>query len=222
MSGFKGFVGYVIRELDQNETSSYCISGTTSSTSFPFSQNRVNFTCDFMVRSYTSGCYFYDTSTGKWSSYGMHIHNDTDLQKTHCSATHLTTFAGGLVVAPSIINFQYAISSPSLTKNVIIYVIVIVITSLYIVFAICARCMDSKDKRKLGVILLKDNYPDENYYYELLVFTGNRSESGTHSKVFINASILLVTLEIQDFEIFFLKIISRNKCYKVIKHTHCQ
>ena len=36
---------------------------------------------------------------------------------------------------------------------------------------------------KLNITPLKDNNLNDNYYYELMVFTGNRPESGTQSKV---------------------------------------
>ena len=100
VNGFKGFVGYSIRELNSNETEFYCITPNTKQTtilinSFPLIQTQVNFTSDFLVRAYTSGCYYYDVNTGKWQSDGMEIYEDSDLTKTHCSSNHLTAFAGG-------------------------------------------------------------------------------------------------------------------------------
>ena len=43
--------------------------------------------------------------------------------------------------------------------------------------------MDKRDEQKMGIYFLEDNYPNELYFYELIVFTGNRSESETNSKV---------------------------------------
>ena len=43
--------------------------------------------------------------------------------------------------------------------------------------------MDMKDLKKLKIVPLKDNNSKDSYLYELIVFTGNRSESGTRSKV---------------------------------------
>ena len=81
INGFKGFIGYSIRELDSNETDLYCSSSQANE--IPKSQNQVNFTSDFMLRTYSSGCYFYDTNTGKWSSNGMDIYEDSTMQQTH-------------------------------------------------------------------------------------------------------------------------------------------
>jgi hypothetical protein len=149
----------------------------------PLIQNQVNFTNDFLVRAYTSGCYYYDTFTGKWSSDGMEIFNDTNIELTHCSSYHLTSFASGLDSTPSIINFQYALSNASFSRNLLIYITVVVFICLYIIFAIWACYKDRTDMKKLNINILNDNHSSDNYLYELIVFTGNRNESETNSKV---------------------------------------
>ena len=184
VNGFKGFVGYGIRELDSSETKSYCWSPNTIPNSFPLTKNQVNFTSDFMIRQYTSSCYFFDSSSGKWSSKGMDNFIDTNLQQTHCLSTHLTNFAGGLVVYPNNINFQYAYANASFTQNLAIYIVLILFLILYIFFAIWALFMDKVDASKLRIIPLKDNNVNDDYFYEVKVFTGNRPEAGTRSKVY--------------------------------------
>ena len=184
VNGFKGFVGYGIRELNLNETNMYCLDKIRINPNIaPMILNQTNFTKDFMLRSYTTGCYFYDVNTGKWSPNGMDIYYDTNLQQTHCLTHHLTSFAGGFVPVSSTINFQYAFANSSFTKNPLIYFTVIIVSLLYVLFAIWALFMDRRDLKKLNIVPLKDNFPNENYFYELLVFTGNRSESETRSKV---------------------------------------
>ena len=185
VNGFKGFVGYSIRELSSTEMSKYC-NGTLWLLNPSIIENKANFTSDFMVRAYSSGCYYYDANTGKWSSYGMEIHEDTNLEKTHCSSVHLTSFAGGLVILPSAINFEYVFAHASFIQNPIVYSTVILVTCLYILFAIWARYMDKLDLLKLNIILMADNYPNDRYFYELIVSTGNRSEAGTRSLVRLN------------------------------------
>ena len=123
VNGFKGFVGYGIRELNESEKNSFCLNNSTTSslTSPPLVQNKVNFTSDFLLRTYTSGCYYYNSNTGKWNADGMTIFEDTNMQQTHCSSYHLTSFAGGLVVMPNNINFQYVFANASFSKNYTIY-----------------------------------------------------------------------------------------------------
>jgi hypothetical protein len=185
VNGFKGFVGYNIRELDSNEANLYCVQNFSSNANptFPLIQKIINFTSDFLLRSYTSGCYYYDTQTGKWSSNGMEIYEDTNLEQTHCSSSHLTSFAGGLDSSPSIINFQYSFANASFSRNLVIYITVLIFICLYLLFAIWARYKDVKDMKKMNIIPLKDNHPSHNYFYELMIFTGNRNESETNSKV---------------------------------------
>ena len=183
INGYKGFVGYSIRELNSNELSAYCIF-KISPNSFPLpSQNQTNFTSDFMLRVYSSGCYYYDTGTGKWSSYGMDIYEDTNLEHTHCLSNHLTAFAGGLALLPSAINFQYAFSNASPTRNAYIYAALLLVTACYAIISLWAKFQDWRDAKKLNTIFLGDNHPRHGYFYELIVFTGNRNDSGTRSVV---------------------------------------
>ncbi len=184
INGFKGFVGFNIRELDSNEANLYCPKNISNKiTQLPLSQKRKNFTSDFLLRSYTSGCYYYDVQTGKWSSIGMEIYEDTNLEQTYCSSSHLTSFAGGLSLTPSIINFQYSFANASVGKNYVIFITIIIFACLYVLSATWAKYNDLKDMKKLNITPLKDNNSFHNYFYEIIVFTGDDNESATHSKV---------------------------------------
>jgi hypothetical protein len=164
-----------------------------------------------MIRAYTSGCYYYDVNTGKWLTDGMELYEDSDLTKTHCSSSHLTSFAGGLVLLPQEINFQHVFANAAFTQNPFIYVTLILVTCVYVLFAVWAKWMDVRNRRKANIVLLKDNNPLDKYLYELMVFTGNRSESGTRSKVF--EKILSVFNKNNKFnlELFLPSLFSINK-----------
>jgi hypothetical protein len=190
VNGYKGFVGYGIRELTPSEINTYCIPSVNNTNKLNLKSapllattNKINFTNDFYLLSYTSGCYYYDSASGKWTSYGMEVVFDTNIHETHCLSTHLTSFAGGLVVLPSAINFEYVWANASFLQNPIIYSTVIVVTLLYILFSVWAHLMDKKDLKKLNIVPLDDNLNNDNYFYEIIVFTGNRQEAGTDSKV---------------------------------------
>jgi hypothetical protein len=182
MKGFTGFVGYGIRELSQIDNDILC-SNKSFLISFPQIHSQVNFTSDFMIRSYSSGCYYYDTKSGKWFSKGVDIIEDTNLEITHCVSSHLTSFAGGLVILPSEINFQYLLTNPIWIKSLAANLIIMAITCIYILFAIWSRYMDIQDEKKMNLVLLRDNNSNETYLYEIIVFTGTRGESVTQSKV---------------------------------------
>lgn len=50
---------------------------------------------------------------------------------------------------------------------------------------IFARYKDRKDLEKLGVTPLPDNHLSDEYFYQILVFTGQRRNAGTNSKVIV-------------------------------------
>ncbi len=95
----------------------------------------------------------------------------------------MTSFAGGLVVMPNNINFQYVFANVAFSKNYTIYFTLIIFALIYIFFAIWALLMDARDLKKIKTITLKDNNFSDDYFYEMIVFTGDSSESGTHSNV---------------------------------------
>ena len=182
MKGFNGFIGYGIRELNQNETNQYC-SNKTIRLNFPIIQSQVKFTSDFMIRTYSSGCYYFDTNTGKWYSNGMDVLEDTNFNQTHCISNHLTSFAGGLMILPSTINIEYYFSGHSMEKSFLSNFVILIITCIYILFALFSRYMDIQDEKRMNLVLLKDNNQNDTYFYEVIVYTGSQKESGTKSKV---------------------------------------
>ena len=95
----------------------------------------------------------------------------------------MTLFAGGLVFTPSTINFKYYYTNTSLNQNRTIFLVVLLFAFLYIFFEIWSWFKDRRDKKKLGVYWLTDNFPNDSYFYQLFVFTGTKSESETKSKV---------------------------------------
>ena len=146
VNGHKGFVGYGIRELTSSELNTYCIPSVNNTNKLSLksppllaNSDKINFTKDFLLLSYTSGCYYYESASGKWSSHGTEVVSDTNLYETHCLSTHLTSFAGGLVVLPSAINFEYVFANASFLQNPIIYSTVIVVTLLYALFSVWAQ-----------------------------------------------------------------------------------
>ena len=183
IGNYRGLLVLGIRELQNDELIKYCPDRKPNIPPYftPLINPIIN---DFYFLVYTSGCYYIDKSTGKWSSFGMKVINDTSLLYTHCQSNHLTTFAGGLdEFLPTQINFIYIYSNSPFQQNKTIYLTVIVFFVIYILFSICGRWGDKQDMLKIGVTPLIDNNPIDDYFYELIVFTGNRLNSGTNSKV---------------------------------------
>ena len=127
----------------------------------------------------------------------------TNHEETECYTTHLTTFAGGWIVLPAPINWNYVFANADFLRNKTIYITLITLVVLYIVFMIYARYKDKKDVEKvrihpsenalrsihrslqLGVTPLPDNLANDKYYYQIIVFTGLRRDAGTTSKVML-------------------------------------
>jgi len=180
------YLGMGIRELTIDENLNLCLSNSTNHTDKPPIQSssyNLNFTDDISLRAFTSGCYYIDKTTGLWSSYGVEVQPDTNITHTHCISNHLTEFAGGFVVVPNQINFDYVWANADFLKNPTIYATVIAITCLYLLSTIWCRWMDLIDLKKTQVYLLDDNNICDTYLYEIIVFTGNRQDAGTDSQV---------------------------------------
>ena len=159
----------------------------------PITNQRFNFTSNYELRIYTSGCYYLD-SNNNWQSDGLckfffykidfiKVGSLTNHYQTQCFSTHLTTFAGGFIVLPAPINWNYVFANADFTKNKTIYLTLICVCILYILLIIYARYKDKKDIEKLGVTPLPDNHKSDQYFYQIIVFTGHRKDAGTKSKV---------------------------------------
>jgi hypothetical protein len=165
---FNGYVGILIQEL-----------------------NATNFTSNFWLRIYSAGCYFLNEATNEWSSMGVEILRDTNRTHTHCLSSHLSAFAGGFIVLPSGIDFDYVWSGETASplKNPTVYAVVCVLVLAYVLMGVLAWRMDGRDEKKLNIILLNgENGSEESlmsngYFYEIVVYTGNRLGAATDSKV---------------------------------------
>jgi hypothetical protein len=165
-----------LRELNSTECSN------SSFDTPPITNQRFNFTSNYQLRIYTSGCYYLD-SNNQWKSDGLRVGSLTNHNQTQCFSNHLTTFAGGFLVLPDAINWNYVFSHANFMQNKTIYLTVICTSIIYLILMIYARWNDRKDLEKLGVTSLPDNHQSDEYFYQILVFTGQRKGAGTKSNV---------------------------------------
>ena len=150
----------------------------------------IGFSSNIYFRFYFLGCYYLDKNTATWLSNGLTVLNDTNSTHTHCLSTHLTDFAGSalesvqsLLVLPEPIDFDYVFRNSGFLENKTIYITIIICGSVYIFLLIWCLYMDNIDRDKANIYLLIDNSKLDLYYYEMIVFTGNRPNSGTLSNV---------------------------------------
>ncbi|CAF3690236.1 unnamed protein product, partial [Adineta steineri] len=178
-SGHQSLI-FGIRELNSTETDNYC-SQNSSINILPITDQPFNFTSNYELRIYTSDCYYLDENN-IWKSDGLIVGSLTNHYQTECLSTHLTTFAGGFIVLPAPINWSYVFANADFMKNKTVYLTMILTSIIYIILMIYARFKDKKDFEKLGVTPLADNNKSDQYYYQILVFTGQRTNAGTDSK----------------------------------------
>jgi hypothetical protein len=177
--GHQSFV-FGLRELDSIEIIDACSNSSIKNP--PLTNQRYNFTSNYELRTYTSGCYYLDENN-QWQSDGLIVGPLTNHYQTQCFSTHLTTFAGGFVVLPEAVNWKYVLTNADFMRNKLIYLTIIHVSIIYLILIIYARWNDKKDVEKLGVTPLPDNHESDKYFYQILVFTGQRKDAGTKSKV---------------------------------------
>jgi hypothetical protein len=181
-----------VRQLTDNEYTSYCPNHINNyKHQYPPKMNPSKYNqSDFYLKIVTSGCYYMDENTTMWSSNGLEILENSNSTHTFCQSNHLTKFAGGWIVLPPSIDFDYAFANVSFSRNPTVYITVISIVCLYVIFSLGCIYMDKKDEEKIGVCLLPsantdtDSFKENKYIYEIVLFTGLSFDSGTNSNVF--------------------------------------
>ena len=138
---------YGIRQLNGTEVDRWC-SNPSTQTDPPRSDQPFRFTENYELRLYTSGCYYLDADH-RWRSDQLQVGSLTNLTHTQCLSTHLTTFAGGFLVLPKPINWNYVFANADFAKNKTIYLTVIGAALLYVMLIIYARLQDKKDVEKV-------------------------------------------------------------------------
>ncbi|CAF0859705.1 unnamed protein product [Rotaria sordida] len=170
-----------LRELNSTEFIEFCLNKSLVN-NLPITDEKFNFTSNYELRIYISGCYYLD-SNNNWKSDGLIVGPLTNHYETECFSSHLTTFAGGFIILPAPINWNYVFANADFLKNKTVYLTIICMSVIYIILIIYARFQDRKDIVKLGVTPLPYNQKSDVYLYQILVFTGQRVNSGTESKV---------------------------------------
>ena len=135
-----------LRELSAAEITDACSNASVKK--LPITDQRANFSANYELRVYTSGCYYLDANNA-WQADGLVVGSLTDYHQTRCTSTHLTSFAGGFIVLPAPVNWSYVFANADFAKNKTIYITLMVVCILYIVLLIFARAKDKKDVQKV-------------------------------------------------------------------------
>ena len=92
----------------------------------------------YRLRTWTSGCYFYDEATKAWIASGMQIRK-TMYEATYCRSDHLTAFGTGFFIVPNEMDFEYIYATQGFEDNLTVYFTLIITLIFYILFSIWAR-----------------------------------------------------------------------------------
>ena len=92
----------------------------------------------YSLRTWTSGCYYYNEKTKAWVADGMAL-RWSEYGTTHCRSDHLTTFGNGFHVVDNKVDFDYIFSEASFEDNVTIYVCIIVTLLCFLFLLIWSR-----------------------------------------------------------------------------------
>jgi len=111
-------ITFGFRELNSTEKNHFC--SNTSMDTPPLINERFEFTSNYTLRVYTSGCYYLDENN-QWKSDGVLVGPLTNLHQTQCFSTHLISFVGSLHLVPK------SIKSQSDKKNKRIYLTVLLV-----------------------------------------------------------------------------------------------
>ncbi|XP_022109894.1 polycystic kidney disease protein 1-like 2 [Acanthaster planci] len=142
-----------------------------------------NFTGNYTLCVYVSGCAYFNNLTQEWSTEGVRVGPKTTKDLTQCFSRHLTDFASTWIVPPTPLDFEYIFNNAGFLENLTIYITTIAIYVLFAFIFIWARRKDRKDIIMQGLTPLADNKPKDKYLYEIAVMTGQWKGSGTDSKV---------------------------------------
>ncbi|XP_042888379.1 uncharacterized protein LOC122263814 [Penaeus japonicus] len=141
-----------------------------------------NISIDYSLRVFTSGCYYFNKTLKDWVDDGLEV-VFSNYKVTECNTTHLTSFGSGMFVMPNTIDFSFVFANMGFSDNLTIYVTLILSLTIFVILMVWARVKDKKDVSQLGATPLPDNSAADKYLYEILVFTGNKTEAQTDSTV---------------------------------------
>ncbi|XP_061175461.1 uncharacterized protein LOC133184410 [Saccostrea echinata] len=180
INGYQGQVTIGVRQMSGVEHD-YYISKSHVPPTFPPGSGA--FSTNYTIQTVSSTCRFFNETIQDWDTRGCEVGPLTNRKHIHCVCTHMTTFAGGWVVVPNTIDWNFVFSNMDFFKNPTLYITEIVIFVVYTIAVIWARYKDKKDIEMLGLTPLEDNDKKDKYYYEIVVVTGMRRKAGTDSNV---------------------------------------
>ncbi|XP_035672975.1 polycystic kidney disease protein 1-like 2 [Branchiostoma floridae] len=144
-----------------------------------------NITLNYTIKIFTSKCLFFDVNSHLWKSDGCKVGPLTSESQTHCFCNHLTAFGSDFqfFVAPNSLNIMEALKEfKNIHDNPAVVSTISIIVGIYLLLILWGRKRDMDDTKKMGATILGTSTGGSGLY-QIVVFTGTRSNSGTTAKV---------------------------------------
>ncbi|CAF1341570.1 unnamed protein product [Adineta ricciae] len=141
-----------LREMNSFELITFCSNRSNKTLSVP--TDPFVFSSNYNLRTYVSGCYYLD-SKNNWQSDGLIVGSRTNHNETECYSNHLTTFAGGFLVLPAPINWDYSFSNTDFLRNKTVYIAIVYVFTICIILLIYLPLMMVIDNQKDTILKLK-------------------------------------------------------------------
>lgn len=132
-------------------------------------------------------CIFYKLAAPKpvnWTDTSSSGTSSRKRRSTSSAADKPMSFGAAMSVPTNTINLADSAFN-HLDDNPLIFAVMISIVCMYLCLLVWAKRQDMLDVVKAGSSPLLDNDPRDQYLYELVVYTGQRSRAGTTSRVSI-------------------------------------
>ena len=141
-----------------------------------------NFSTDYLLRTYTAGCYYLDEKYEIWTGKGLQVLSTT-YEVTTCGSAHMTLFGAGFFVQPNTLDFDFIMAKADFSDNLTIYTAILVSVIAYLLFLIWAKYQDIQDDKRRASKPLPDNDHADSYVYEIIVMTGAQNQATCKSKI---------------------------------------
>ncbi|XP_078663585.1 polycystin-1-like protein 2 [Branchiostoma floridae x Branchiostoma belcheri] len=144
-----------------------------------------NVTLNYTIKIFASKCLYFDVNTHLWKSDGCKVGPLTSESQTHCFCNHLTAFGSDFqfFVAPNSLNILEALKDfKNIHDNPAVVSTIAIILGIYLLLILWGRKKDMDDAKKMGATILGTSTKGGGLY-QIVVFTGTRSNSGTTAKV---------------------------------------
>lgn len=137
-----------LRELTIIEFENYCLNNFSITNPMIIFNTSSNFSSDYELRLYTSGCYYIDMNND-WKTDGLLVGPLTTISQTQCFSTSSNRITTAFNLLPISTDWNYVFANADFIQNKTIYLTIICICTIFLILMIYAHYQDKKDVEKV-------------------------------------------------------------------------